>query len=138
MRIIVTGCRDWLWPQLVNRELNLLYSNVDPCEVLIIVHGDCPTGADRFAKEWVERQAAYCLKEKSKDIPPEHEPYPYIRELGKRGGPARNKQMAQDGGDSCIAFWNGVSTGTLNMITEATLAGIPVTIVPAPPPIPRT
>lgn len=139
MRVIVTGCRDWMWPQLVDHELNHLYGDCDPADVLIIVHGDCPTGVDRFAKEWVERQRARHLKEKFKDQrPPEHEPYPYKRGLGRRGGPARNQEMAEDGGELCLAFWDGISTGTLNMLTEATLANIPSRTVPAPSPIPRT
>lgn len=138
MRVIVTGCRDWLWPKLVEQELDQLYGDLDPGETLIVVHGDCPTGADNVAKKWVEYQREVCIRSGDRCIPPEHEPHPYKRELGKRGGPARNQEMAEDGADLCLAFWDGVSSGTLNMSTEATLHHILVKTIPAPHPIPRT
>lgn len=140
MRIIVTGCRDWMWPDLVEAELEQLYGDLEPDELLVVVHGDCPTGADRYAKEWVEqrrRRAKQYTTAHRANPPPDHDPYPYKRELGKRGGPARNQEMANNGADLCVAYWDGVSTGTLDMITRAVLAGIRVVIVPAPHPIPR-
>ena len=42
---------------------------------------------------------------------------------GKAAGPIRNREMAKYA-DGLIAFWDGVSKGTGNMITEATNAGI--------------
>jgi hypothetical protein len=43
----------------------------------------------------------------------------------KAAGPIRNKQMA-DYADALIAFWNGNSKGTMNMIVEATNRGLKV------------
>lgn len=42
---------------------------------------------------------------------------------GKAAGPIRNREMAKYA-DALIAFWDGVSRGTGNMITEATNAGL--------------
>lgn len=47
---------------------------------------------------------------------------------GKAAGPIRNREMAQYA-DGLIAFWDGVSRGTGNMITEATNAGIKTHVV---------
>jgi hypothetical protein len=138
MRVIVTGCRDWMWPDLVEKELEQLWGDLDCYEALIVVHGDCPTGADRFAKEWVEKKVQQMRREGSKANPPEEEPHPYKRELGKRGGPVRNQEMAEDGGHLCLAFHDGIGDGTRNMMTEATLHRIRVVVIPAPHPIPRT
>ena len=47
---------------------------------------------------------------------------------GRRAGMVRNRQMLEDA-DALVAFWDGVSHGTANMITIAKEAGIPVRVV---------
>lgn len=42
---------------------------------------------------------------------------------GKAAGPIRNQQMAQEA-DVLIAFWDGKSRGTKDMIEKATRAGL--------------
>ena len=44
---------------------------------------------------------------------------------GKAAGPIRNREMATYA-DALIAFWDGVSKGTMNMIQEARNAGLKV------------
>jgi len=47
---------------------------------------------------------------------------------GKRAGPIRNEQMAKYA-DALVAFWDGVSKGTKNMIDNMTKLKKPVRIV---------
>lgn len=49
-------------------------------------------------------------------------------QYGKAAGPIRNQQMAEYG-DCLIAFWNGKSRGTKNMIIAASKKDLPVYIV---------
>jgi hypothetical protein len=54
---------------------------------------------------------------------------------GKAAGPIRNQQMIDEGRpDRVLAFWDGKSRGTLDCITRAVAAGIPVRIVPVQKP----
>ena len=46
---------------------------------------------------------------------------------GRAAGPIRNKEMAQEA-DALLAFFDGESAGTQNMINEARKAGLDVTI----------
>ena len=46
---------------------------------------------------------------------------------GLSAGPRRNKQMAERA-DALIAFWDGESRGTLNMIEEAKKRGLAVRV----------
>jgi len=82
-----------------------------------IVHGNAQ-GADRIAHQ--EAQKLGLLVE------------PHAAEwgsLGKRAGLVRNTMMASLGADLCLAFWDGRSTGTAHMMTEAEKRGIPVEVV---------
>ena len=47
------------------------------------------------------------------------------KRLGRAAGPIRNGEMAQYA-DALIAMWDGVSTGTANMIKQATERGLKV------------
>ena len=49
------------------------------------------------------------------------------KQYGRAAGVRRNKEMAQNA-DALIAFWDGISRGTKNMIEEATAAGIIVCV----------
>lgn len=50
------------------------------------------------------------------------------KEYGKAAGPMRNKKMAENA-DALIAFWDGKSKGTANMISEAEKHKIKVCVV---------
>lgn len=116
-RILVAGCRDWEDPTAIAFEL---HKAVHPFpHQTVVVHGACPTGADKHAADYCERHHI------------KTEPYPADwKALGKGAGPARNQLMAEAGAHLCLAFWDGVSRGTLDMITRAIRYGIPVKIVP--------
>jgi hypothetical protein len=83
----------------------------------VFVHGNAKTGADSIADEILG-----VLKR-------EVEIYPALwKKYGKSAGPIRNQEMAEAGADLCLAFWDGKSKGTGNMIQWAMKLDIPVEI----------
>lgn len=114
MRILVTGSRYWGDRDLLWMTLNRI---VPPFST--IVHGDCPSGADRLAADWVEAQP---------DVKVEAHPANWSLE-GKGAGPMRNQRMVDLGADLCIAFPQGESRGTRDCMRRARAAGIPVVVV---------
>src|SRR5690606_39404603 len=114
--VIVTGSRDLKDKHRVIRALDGLYAVTDGC--FYVRHGDCPTGADKFAKEWVEAVGDWDVSE----IP---DPADWANH-GKAAGPIRTRGMAQAGADLCLALPPAGSRGTGNCVNESTKAGIPV------------
>lgn len=112
-RVIVTGGREYANEILVYATLSrILVKHPD----LLVVHGDCKTGADAHARTWCEFH----------DVP--HEPHPADwNKYGKRGGPIRNSEMVNKGADGCVSFPG--NNGTHDCTTKARLAGIPVMMV---------
>jgi hypothetical protein len=87
-----------------------------------VVHGGCPTGADRFASDY------------TKEFGPNGGVYEVVyaadwEQHGKAAGPIRNREMAQAGADLCLAFPLGESRGTWNCVNECKKAGIPVKVI---------
>jgi hypothetical protein len=118
-RYIVCGCRDWISQAAVDTALSELLEQ-DPSFTLI--HGGCATGADRMAHDWAKRHAHAVTVIV----------HPAEWERGRAAGPLRNEQMAAAGAVLCIAFWDGESRGTADMIRRAVKHSIPVRIVPKP------
>jgi hypothetical protein len=116
-RILVTGSRDWTDEQKLAGYLSL--SLTQDLDENVIVHGACPSGADKMASDWCK---ATGLRE---------EPHPADWAAhGKAAGFRRNAEMAALGADLCLAFWDGESRGTAHMIACAVKAGISVRILP--------
>lgn len=116
--MIVCGSRRWHRRDVIADRLHELvvergWRFPDP----VIVHG-AARGADRLAAE--EAGKAGLLVEAH---PADWERY------GKRAGLVRNEEMAALGADLCIAFWDGLSTGTRDMLDRAAKHGIPTEIV---------
>lgn len=88
MRILVTGSRDWAEWNRVNDALNEYGHERD----IVVVHGDCPTGADRMAQGWADYQGVLS------------EPHPADWSRGRKAGPERNAHMVNLGADVCLAF----------------------------------
>jgi hypothetical protein len=117
MRILVCGSRDWTDRDAVRCALALA-TTLGEYEETIVVHGGA-RGADSIAHEVAGEMG-------------------FVREVheaewdrdGKAAGPIRNDKMAKLGAGLCLAFWDGQSRGTLDMIQRATRHGIPVRIVP--------
>lgn len=111
MRVIVTGSRRWRDRDTITNRLADLPADTT------IVHG-AAQGADRIAGQEAGKLGLLV------------EPHPADwGSLGKRAGLIRNTVMAQAGADLCIAFWDGRSTGTAHMMTEAKNRGIPVEMI---------
>lgn len=111
-RTLICGGRDFLNGQLMYETLN-----TGPY-VHTVIHG-AANGADTLAHEWA-MVYAHTVEIFRAD---------WIRE-GKAAGPLRNARMLKFGRpDRVVAFWDGKSKGTKNMINLAEAANIPVQIV---------
>lgn len=113
MKILVFGGRDYRdWQRVYTALDNRLAQYGDD---LIIVHGKCKTGADRYADQWAEQNEVDCLR-----VPAKWTKY------GKLAGPKRNRRMAERyKPDAAIQFPGG--DGTTDMRAVCDDLGIPVT-----------
>jgi hypothetical protein len=112
-RVLVTGSRDW-----PNRDaVTFTLLNERARGDFILVHGDCPTGADRFAREHA----------KAYGIATEVYPADWAR-FGRAAGPKRNQEMVDSGIDVCHAFPLGVSRGTRDCMRRVEHAGVPLIV----------
>ena len=101
MKVIVAGCRDYNNYEFVKKELDKLITKDD-----IIISG-MANGVDSLAVRYA----------KENNINLEEYPADWNKH-GKSAGPIRNAEMAK-AGDKLIAFWDGKSKGTKNMIDTA-------------------
>ena len=92
------------------------YKILDNAGISEIVCGGAK-GADQCGKEWA----------KTYEVPVKMFPADWNTH-GKAAGPIRNKQMAEYA-DSLIAFWDGKSRGTKNMIETAKKLKLNVEVV---------
>ena len=119
-RVIVCGCRHF-----ADRELcfGMLDSFLQGKENVEIVTGHAK-GADLFAEEHAKEKGI-----ELKVFRPDWKRY------GRGAGPIRNREMlayAEEGVPIVIAFWDGKSKGTGNMIETAREHGVDVHIVRIP------
>lgn len=117
MRVIIAGSRDMQDYEIVRRTMGTILKGKDRKKVLII-SGGCPNGADALGELFAKRNG-FTLKR----FPAEWARY------GKSAGPRRNAEMAayaaEESEDALlVAFWDGKSPGTRNMIGEAQKAGL--------------
>lgn len=111
MRVLVCGSRNFTDKEKMERVL-------DEYRITTILQGDA-RGADRLSADYGRARA----------IPVESFPADW-NSFGKGAGPIRNGQMLTIGQpDLVIAFWDGQSRGTKNMIDQATEAGVRVEVV---------
>lgn len=115
-RVIVCGSRRWHDREAISERLGALVHEFAP-DYPVIVHGGA-RGADRIAGEEALKHGL---------LVEEHQAW--WQGHGKAAGPIRNEEMAALGADRCIAFWDGRSTGTADMIARARKRAIPVEIV---------
>lgn len=112
-KVIIAGGRDFKDYELLKGKLNIYLSNL---ENITIVSGGA-NGADLLGEQYA--------KEKGLELvifPADWNTY------GKAAGPVRNRQMAEYS-DYLIAFWDGKSKGTYNMINTAEELGLKIKIV---------
>lgn len=124
MRVIVTGSRGWTdRGRIATRlaQLDLALPKGAPPPIIVVGYdpeNDRPRGVDRIAYQEAHKLGMLT------------EPHPAYWEVEKKvAGFRRNERMAKSGADLCLAFWDGRSTGTLDMITRAVKHGIPVDVV---------
>lgn len=117
MRIVVCGSRSWRDRSAVEAALKRLPRGSQ------VVHGDA-RGADRMAGSVAERLGHFVAR-----MPAEWTRY------GKSAGMRRNEQLLTCvRPDLVIAFWDGSSRGTHNMIDRARRAGVRVRVYREGPP----
>ncbi len=119
MRVLITGDRAWLDELAIDAILGgLLVQCQTTNQVLEVLHGDCPTGADALASLWKNIAGV------------EVTPFPADWDTHHKGaGPIRNRLMLDQEPDLVIAFHDqleGVSKGTKDCASEARRRGIPV------------
>jgi len=139
VRVLVTGSRRWTLRQELHEALFDAWHDAIQCfsdtTPLVIVHGDCPTGADAMAKQWAidngiphEPHPAdwaapcpeSCARLQHRKTSPQHGEYCPL------AGYRRNQQMVDLGADLVLAFQRQNSPGTAHCIRRAEAAGIPV------------
>lgn len=119
MIFIVAGGRDFADAERLNAVLDWFATGT----MTAVMQGGAK-GADKLAADWAKRN----------ELIVEHLPRPadwdkYQVPAGKKNpaGVIRNQQMAQEA-DALIAFWDGRSPGTKDMIEKATRANLEVHI----------
>jgi len=117
IRVIVCGSRHWRDRKKIVDRLYLLHA----ATVIVVGYNpdkDTPKGADRIAYQEAQKLGLAV------------EPHPAEWDVyGKAAGAIRNKEMAEGGAKLCLAFWDGLSSGTLDMINQAVKRGIPVEVI---------
>lgn len=147
MKILVTGSRDWSDYGAIARQLAIAFADAKEkgyAEV-IVWDGECKTGADAMAKEFVNKtensipglvikHRAFPAKWYEHDANCTHAPKGFC----VAAGPRRNKQMVDLGPDICLAFIGPCTSprctrpgkhpshGASGCAKLAELAGIPV------------
>ena len=114
MKVIIAGGRDFDNYKLLKNSCDLILS--DYADNLEIISGKSK-GADKIGEDYAKHRN-YPIKE----FPANWKLY------SKSAGPIRNGEMA-DYADMLIAFWDGKSRGTADMIAQATKKGLIVKIV---------
>lgn len=130
-RLLVTGTRHDVDPEYVWMPL---WQMVHKHEALVIVHGDCPTGVDTAAQQWVDLPGQQWntgvkgrggAKEVERLVIAERHPAEWER-YQKWAGPLRNQKMVSAGADACFAWPADDSRGTYDCMARAYRADIPV------------
>lgn len=120
MRVLVCGGRDLTDRDLVYNELNALRMEHG---WLTIIEGGCPTGGDKFARDWAH--ANYCGLVTIEAN---------WKEYGRQAGPLRNARMLKFAKPEKVrAFPSPVrgleGTGTGDMVRRARDAGVEVRVI---------
>lgn len=129
-RILVAGSRDWSDRAQLEWALGVAFRLWRP---IVVVHGGCESGADRFAAEWADRAgiAVDPFEADWDNCGPECRPgHRRVRGDGSgfcpAAGPRRNQAMVDAGARYVLAFLLPGSRGTEDCVRRAKAAGIPV------------
>ena len=106
MRVIIAGNRTFNDYEFLKQQCNDILHGTPQSRIQFLSGG--ATGADALG----ERYARECWSKDPQVFPADWETH------GNAAGPIRNKQMAENA-DMLIAFWDGKSKGTGDMIKQA-------------------
>lgn len=124
-RVLVTGSRDWDDIPTLRRALNDVLTKLPNFATpVIVVHGDCPNGADRQASAWVQDAKDGPLFAVSEEKHPAN--WRPAGQIDRGAGFRRNAEMVNLGADLCLAFIKDGSRGASHTADLAEQAGIPV------------
>ena len=111
MKLIIAGGRDLKISINFLKGIMVAYG-INLEDITEVVCGEA-SGVDTAGKQFANR---FGIPVKS---------FPYKSDLGKAGGPARNREMAEYA-DALLLIWNCHSRGSANMKMEANVRGLPV------------
>lgn len=112
-KVIIAGGREFNQYQLLKLKCDKILSQMT--DVIIISGG--ARGADKLGENYAKEKGYKCERYEA-----DWDTYK------KAAGPIRNEEMAKVG-THLIAFWDGKSTGTKNMIEVATSYGLKVRVI---------
>jgi hypothetical protein len=115
-RLLVTGSRDWADIPMLRAALAQVLAEVDKAGMrLVVVHGDCPSGADFLAEAWVREQRGLGRPVDSHRFPANWAAY------GLLAGNVRNTSMVVAGAQRCLAFFapGAANKGTSDCVKQA-------------------
>ena len=115
-RVIIAGTRSFNDYELLRDSCNNLLSEKQRTHTVVVISGTA-RGADQMGERYA-RERGYEIRQ----FPADWEQY------GKSAGHIRNAKMA-DNADALIAFWDGESKGTKNMIDNARRKGLAVRVI---------
>ena len=115
-RVIIAGTRSFNDYELLRDSCNNLLSEKQRTRTVVVISGTA-RGADQMGERYA-RERGFQLRR----FPADWEQY------GKSAGHIRNAKMA-DNADALIAFWDGESRGTKNMIDNARRKGLAVRVI---------
>lgn len=118
-RVLVTGSRTWADSTTVRDALTNVLDALATERGLILVHGGCRTGADKYAHDWAVQHA------RTRPVRVEVHPARWSAH-GSSAGPRRNIEMVNQGADVCLAFIADQSRGATHCARHAEKASIPV------------
>lgn len=124
-RVLVTGSRDWHDIAAVRAALADVLASLPPEQPLVVVHGDCQTGADVMAKAWALTTFTDACTDDWERVTQEAHPAAWHLH-GRQAGPIRNASMVKRGAAVCLAFIRDGSRGASHTARLAEEAGIPV------------
>ncbi len=118
VRVLVTGSRTWDdWATVYGALEGEHHQAAGKC--LLVVHGDCRSGADALAGQWADLARRQGLNVDQEPHPADWEYY------GKAAGFRRNAEMVALGAAVCLAFIRDGSRGATHCADLAEKAGIP-------------
>ena len=115
-RVIIAGTRSFNDYELLRDSCNNLLSEKQRTHTVVVISGTA-RGADQMGERYAKERGFQLRR-----FPADWEQY------GKSAGHIRNAKMA-DNADALIAFWDGESKGTKNMIDNARPKGLAVRVI---------